>query len=195
MGNLAFDPELTAREPKTAPAGRAFRIGGGLQDLPGAVPKSKHKLHRSNIEQEENEMIAERQRAGIFFKYPETLYKPGKLERQVMSDEEFDDAIAKGWKTAKQLHAGEVEELQTDAPDRINQMTVKQALAFIADHKTDAAKLVQMRADEQMGGNRKAVLDALAEAEDGFGFQGMNVRNATPKDAPKKQRGRPRKSA
>ncbi len=144
----------------------AFRIGGGVQDIPGGVPPRKHKLHRSNIEQEENEMMTEKRLAGIKETFPMHVYKTGGITRIVKSDDELQAALAKGWYD----DIRKVPELEpTEEPDRASRMTVKQALAFITEHANDAAKLVEIRADEETHGRRKAVLDALAEAEDNFG--------------------------
>jgi len=189
MANMAFDPNLTARPFSQQPqgptgAGGEVREGqyGVVTNTGAGVAPRRHKLHRNNVEQEENDMMQERRQRGEFYKYPEDLYKPGGLVRRVDNDEQFADAVAKGWMTAQQLHNGEVEPLEpAEAPTRVHHMTVKQALAHIEAHKNDAAKLVEIRADEQTNGNRKAVLEALADAEDSFGFAGMNARQAKPK--------------
>lgn len=189
MGNMAFDPNLTARPFSQQPqgpvgAGGEAREGNyGVVTQTGAgVPPRRHKLHRSNIEQEENEMMQERRQRGEFYKYPQVLHKVGGLSREVKNDQECADALAKGWKE----DIRDVEELEpSEAPTRINHMTIAQALAFVETHKADAAKLVELRADEQTNGNRKKVLDALADAEDSFGFAGMGARDVAKAKADK----------
>lgn len=190
MGNMAFDPNLTARPfsqqgPGAGGAGGDVRPGvyGTVTNTGAGVSPRRHKLHKNNVEQEENEMMAERRQRGEFYKYPQVLHKVGGLSREVKSDEEFQDAIAKGWKE----DPNEVIDVEgQEAPERVSHMTVKQALAFIEEHKGNAAKLVEIRADEVTGGNRAKVLEALAVAEDNFGFAGMNARHAKKPAAAKK---------
>jgi len=194
MGNMAFDPNLTAQggnqtydphaEAASAVANgqQPFLIGGGLQNIPGSVPPRQHELEENNIERAENKKMMKRRMAGTFYKYPQLLHKVGGMSRLVNNDDECADAVSKGWKE----DIRDVEELESkDAPERIFQMTVKQALAHVETHKGDAYKLVEIRADEQTHGKRKVVLDALSAAEDAFGFAGMNARDAKPKTAPK----------
>ena len=143
-----------------------FRIGGGLQDIAGAVPPRKHKLHRNNIEQEENEKMTEQRIAGIRIKFPMHVHKVGGMVREVLNDQQLEDALAKGWKE----DIRQVEELEPqEAPDRVSRMTPTQAAAFIAEHAGSAEKLVEIKADEEAHGNRPKVIALINEAQDNFG--------------------------
>lgn len=160
MGDMAWDQNQTA----TVPAN--FTAGGGLQNLPGSVAPRKHKLNRSNIEREENDKMAEVRAARIHYDFPAMYHKPGGLWKEVKNREEADAAEEKGWyadiRDVPGLEAAET-------PERISQMTVTQAEAFVAAHAQDAAKLAEIEADETSHGNRAAVLALIEEAKDNFG--------------------------
>lgn len=139
----------------------AFQVGKGLQNLPGSVPPRKHKLHRSNIEQEENERMTEKRLAGVFEKFPMHTHKAGGLVRIVENEDQLADALAKGWKA-------DIREVAQPLamPERISEMTVAQADEFIRSHAGNAAKVSEMIADEQSHGNRAAVMALLEAAAD-----------------------------
>lgn len=160
MGNMAWDPNQTGSVPEH------FSAGGGLQNLPGSVAPRAHKLHRSNIEQEENEKMAERRQARIFYDFPMAVYKMGGLTKDVQNADELEAAKEKGW-------YADVRDVPTleplEAPTHVSQMTVTQAAAFLAEHAQDAAKLAEIEADEASHGNRAQVLALINEAKDNFG--------------------------
>lgn len=151
-----------------------------LTDSKGGVPAKKHKLHKSNIEMEENEASADRLKDAEAGRFPRHTHKPGGLVREVTNEEELADALKKGW-------AYDIREVMAlepaEAPTRISQMTVPQAKAFIAEHADDVTKLVEIRGDETTYGNRAEVLKALAEAEDNVGTPKAPKAPAAPKTA------------
>lgn len=134
----------------------------GLSNSPGGVDPKRHKLHRNSLEIETNDAMAEKRRLGQIERFPMHVHKAGGLVREVKDEADLADAEAKGWATLQEVMAE-----SHDAPDatKVSQMSIPQALAFIAEAKT-AAELVEIEADEIAHGSRADVLAALAAAKD-----------------------------
>lgn len=140
----------------------AFRVGGGLQDLAGAVPPWKHKLQRSNLEQAANEAMNEKRMAGIVEKFPMQVHKAGGLVRRVKTEDDLADALAKGWKE----DIREVASHEAPMPEKAHQMTVAQMKAKVKAAAGDGAALVALLKDEQAHGNRAEVVQIIMAAAD-----------------------------
>lgn len=136
-----------------------------VSNSPGAVPPRKHKLHRSNIEQEANDANAEHKAKGKQ-DFPWTLHKQAGLSKEVHNQQQYDDAMAKGWYDDVR-NVPSIEPVE--APTRINHMTTDQAFAFIRAHANDPVKLMEIEHDERTAGNRAKVLAAIEEAKDNIG--------------------------
>lgn len=150
-----------------------------LRNTPGGVAPRRHKLELSNIEQAENSTMTEKRLAGIKERFPMHVHKAGGLVRQVENDDELANALSKGWAEDIRDVLGSPE-LSEDVT-KVSQMTVPQALEFIAAHGADAAFLVEQDADERAHGSRAQVLAALAEAADAVPAPKSTKKPATPK--------------
>lgn len=135
------------------------------------------KIEETNVEKDENRASKKRG----FQKFPMHVHKPNHLVREVHSEAELADALAKGW-------YADVRDVPADAdgdgvPDRLSEMTLLQAARAIA--KASPKELAELEADEiAHGGGREAVLALIAEAKD-----------AVPTAAPKAAKGKKPKAA
>ena len=157
----------------------AFEVGKGLQDLQGSVPARKHKLNRSNIEQEANEAMMDKRLAGHVEKFPMQVHKAGGLVRRVKTEDDLADALAKGWKA--DIRA--VSSQEAAMPEKAHQMTVAQVKTQVKAAAGDGAKLAALLADEQAHGNRAAVVQIIMDAADAVGAPSKSAKPSAAKKA------------
>lgn len=162
----------------------AFEVGKGLQDLEGAVPARKHKLNRSNIEQEANEAMMDKRLAGHVEKFPMQVHKVGGLVRRVKTEDDLADALAKGWKA----DIREVASQDAVMPEKAHQMTLAQVKAHVKAAAGDGVKLAEILADEQAHGNRAAVLKVIMDAADAVGAPSKSAKPSAAKKAARAKR-------
>jgi hypothetical protein len=141
-------------------------VYGSVTPTGAGVEPRRHKLNRSNIEQDENERMNERRLRREHLQFPMILHKAAGLFKEVQNDAELQAALEKGW----YADIREVPvETPAETPRQIAHMTVAQALEHVAAHANDAAKLAEIEQEERLHGNRAAVVKAIEEAKDNFG--------------------------
>jgi hypothetical protein len=130
-----------------------------LDNSTGSVPKEKHRLELSNLEQRTNEAQREKVALEGKQKFPMHVHKPGGLYKQVENEDELAAALGKGW--VEDLHSIVNAARETD---NVSEMTLEQAAAAI--QSASAEELAAIEAKEVAGGARPKVIALINEAKD-----------------------------